>query len=177
MVARDPDDRPDLQALAPPVLKGLQRLRGARPPQMADDMGVSIRAFEHFENGKGRLNVERIHRFAALLNVDPFAILAGFEIRSPDFALRCADNKLMMIFMLALEDFEANAQEAIVHLDPLTLMESFKGLFDELTTKARAQQNLVAQWKADNTARNDADAPDADPEPEPPKEDPEPEPE
>ena len=105
--------------LAPLTLKALRRLRGARPPQMAADLQMSLRAYEHFENGKGRLNVDRIHAFAGLLNADPFAILAAFEIGSPEFALRCANNKLMMIFMSALQEFDAEARDAIVGLDPL----------------------------------------------------------
>jgi hypothetical protein len=177
MVARDPDDRPDLKALAPTALKGLRRLRGVRPPPVATHLKMSLRAFEHFENGKGRLNVDRIHAFAALLNVDPFAILAAFEIGSPAFALRCADNKMMMIFMMALQEFDANAQDAISHLDPLTLMDSFTKLFEELATKAQEQERLVASWNGGKVTDEPGPDPGPDPDALPPKEDPEPEPE
>jgi transcriptional regulator with XRE-family HTH domain len=149
MVARGPDDRPDLTVLAPLTLKGLRRLRGARPPQMAADLQMSLRAYEHFENGKGRLNVDRIHAFAGLLNADPFAILAAFDIGSPDFALRCANNKLMMIFMSALQEFDAEAQDTIVGLDPLTLLESFTAFFSGLAAKAREQEAVISQWRCE----------------------------
>jgi transcriptional regulator with XRE-family HTH domain len=175
MVARDPDDRPDLPALAPAVLKGLRRLRGARPPQVAADLGMSLRAYEHFENGKGRLNVDRVHAFATLLNVDPFAILAGFEIRSPAFALRCADNKMMMIFMMALQEFDADAQDGIARLDPLTLMQAFTALFEDLTAKAREQERLVGPWNAGKAGH--VQEPESPGPADPPIEDPEREPE
>ena len=180
MVVRDPDDRPNLKALAPPAFKGLRRLRNAHPPQMARDLDLSLRAFEHFENGKGKLNVDRVHAFATLLNVDPFAILAAFEIRSPAFALRSADNKFMMIFMTALQEFDANAQDAIGHLDPLTLMNAFTRLFEDLTAKAHEQERLVGPWRAGKTTDEpEPDVPeDEDPQDEaPPTEDPEPGPE
>lgn len=178
MVARRPDDRPDLAALAPHALKGVRRLRGVRPPQMARDMGMSLRAYEHFENGKGRLNVDRVHEFAALLNADPFAILAALEIHSPGFALRCANNKMMMIFMMALEAFDARAQDAILHLDPLTLMESFTQLFDDLAAKAEEQARLVGPGNPGQAAAEPQADPDPDPDATPrPTEDPEPEPE
>jgi len=154
MVAKGPHARPDLRALAPPALKGLRRLRNVRPLEMAKALGMSRRAFENFENGKGRINVDRIHRFAALLEADPFAILAAFEIGSPDFALRCANNKLMMIFMLALEDFDANAQDTIVGLDPLDLMKAFKAFFDSLVVKAQEQDSVISQWRAAKAARD-----------------------
>ncbi|WP_421937328.1 XRE family transcriptional regulator [Phenylobacterium sp.] len=125
-------------------------------------MDMSLRAFENFENGKGRLNVERIHQFATLLGADPHAILAAFEIRSPEFALRCANNKLMSILLLALEDFDAKAQDTIVGLDPLALMKAFRAFFDQLVEQAREQDGVVAQWRRDRAAR-EAETP-----PEPP---------
>jgi transcriptional regulator with XRE-family HTH domain len=154
MVARDPNARPDLRALAPPTLKGLRRLRGVGPLEMANALGISRRALENFENGKGRINVDRIHRVAARLGADPYAIQAAFEIGSPDFALRCANNKFMMIFMLALEDFDAQAQDMIVGLDPLDLMKAFKAFFDSLILKAQEQDGVVRQWRADKAARD-----------------------
>lgn len=162
MVAKGPNERPDLRVVAPPALKGLRRLRGLKPLDMARALGMSRRAFENFENGKGRINVERIHRFAALLGADPFAILAAFEIGSPDFALRCANNKLMMIFMLALEDFDAKAQDTIVGLDGLDLMKAFKAFFDGLVVKAQEQDSVISQWREEKAARDAADEDPAD---------------
>lgn len=147
MVERDSEDRPDLLALAPPTLKSLRRLRGVRPPAMAAQMDMSLRAFENFENGRGRLNVERIHQFATLLGADPHAVLAAFEIRSPEFALRCANNKLMSILMLAIHDFDAKAQDAIVGLDPLFLMQAFSAFFDQLAEHAAERQDVITRWQ------------------------------
>lgn len=157
MVAKGPHARPDLRVVAPPALKGLRRLRDVKPLDMANALGMSRRAFENFENGKSRINVERIHRFAALLNADPHAILAAFEIGSPDFALRCANNKFMMVFMLALEDFDAQAQDSIVGLDSLDLMRAFKTFFDSLLVKAREQDSVISQWREEKAARDAAD--------------------
>jgi hypothetical protein len=38
---------------------------------------------------------------AQILDVDPFAILAAMEIRSPWFAVCCAERKLMTVMMVA----------------------------------------------------------------------------
>lgn len=160
MVARRADDRPDLRILAPLTLKALRRMRGVRAQDMAKAMNMSRRAYENFENGKSRLNVARIHRFATLLHADPHAILAAFEIRSPEFALRCANNKMMMLLMLGLEDFDAQAQDTIVGLDPLDLMKMIKAFFDGLGEKAKDQDGVVRQWREEKAARdaqNEAD--------------------
>jgi transcriptional regulator with XRE-family HTH domain len=89
------------------ALKSLRWLRGRRPGEMADLIGISRRSYEYFEAGRGPLNVDRVHRFAQILDVDPFAILAAMEIRSPQFAVRCAEHKLMTVMMVAVQEFDA----------------------------------------------------------------------
>ncbi|MGH6966680.1 MAG: helix-turn-helix domain-containing protein [Phenylobacterium sp.] len=132
------------------MLKALRQRRRVSPPDMARTLGLSLRAYENFESGKGRLNVDRIHAFADALGADPFAILAAFEIDSPRFALNTARNKFMMIFMMALGAFDAKAEETIVHLDPLTLMDAFSAMFDDLALKAQAQADLINKLRHDD---------------------------
>lgn len=151
MVAR-PKDLPNLKLLAPLTLKALRRMRGVSVPDMAKAMGIARRTYENFENGKSRLNVARVHHFAALLNADPYAILDAFEIRSPEFALRCANNKMMMIHMMALEAFDAQAQDLIVGLDALDLMKLYTAFYDSLVELGRKQDDVVARWRAERAA-------------------------
>lgn len=130
-----------------PTLKGLRRLRNVRTPEIAKQLHLSLRAYENFENGKGRLNVERIMRIATLLKADPYGILAALEMGSPEFAQRTANNKLMSILMLALKDFDSKAQDAIVGLDPLFLMKAFNAFFDQLAEHAAEQQDVIERWR------------------------------
>jgi transcriptional regulator with XRE-family HTH domain len=157
MVAGGPKDRPDLKKLAPLTLKPLRRRRGVQTAEVAEALRISQRAVEHFENGKGALNVDRVHRVAALLRADPYAILAAFEIGSPKFAQRCADNKLMLQFMMKLKEFDARAQDAIGLLDPHTIMKAFETMFDDLARKAAEQQKIVSQWRSDADDEPDTD--------------------
>src|SRR6266404_1444771 len=101
--AHDPQKRPGWLAKA---LKGLRRRRALLQPEVARRMGMRPRTYEHFEAGKGPLYVDRIHDFASALGVDPHAILLALEIGSPEFAGRCADNKLVTIIVMALQDFD-----------------------------------------------------------------------
>lgn len=143
MVARRFTERPSLSDYLRPILKGLRRTRGVKAQQMARDLATSPRAYNYFEAGYGQLNVNRVHRFASLLDADPYAILAAVEIRSPEFAFRCSQNKLMTVFMMALQDFDEKAQDTIVHLDPLTLMEAFSEMFEQLAAKAKEQEEIA----------------------------------
>jgi transcriptional regulator with XRE-family HTH domain len=143
--AHDPQKRPGWLAQA---LKGLRRRRQLRSPEVAARMGLRPRTFEHFEAGKGPLYVDRIHDFARALSADPHAILMALEIGSPAFAVRCADNKLMTIIVMALQDFDAATGDAIAQLDAQTLRSTFERLFGELSELAHARAAMAETWLA-----------------------------
>lgn len=147
MVARRSRSQTAWRANMAATLKGLRRLRNVRSPEMAARLHLSLRAYENFENGRGRLNVERIVRVATLLKADPYAILTALEIESPEFAQRTANNKLISILMLAIRDFDSKAQDAIVGLDPLFLMKAFSSFFDQLAEHAAEQQDVIDRWR------------------------------
>ena len=116
-------------------------------------MNMPLRSYEHFEAGSGRLNLARVHLFADVLDADPFAVFAALDIGSPDFAVRCADNKFMTILMMALQEFDASAQDDIARLTASTLIAAFTRCFDELVVQARAEDEFVGRWMADKALR------------------------
>jgi transcriptional regulator with XRE-family HTH domain len=124
------------------ALKALRRRRGLTVVEVAEALGMALRSYEHFESGRCRVNVDRVHAIATALGADPFAILAAAELGSPEFAARCADNKLMTIFMMALQDFDAASADQISLLDPQTLMAAFDQMFRDLADQARARWAL-----------------------------------
>ena len=126
------------------TLKALRRRRGATAQQTAQAMGMALRSFEHFEAGRARINVDRVHKLADALRADPYAIFAAAELDAPDFAVHCADNKLMMILLIALGDFERTCGSAIVHLDPATLLAAFSRTFQDLAEQAHDRAKLAA---------------------------------
>lgn len=161
------------------ALKSLRRLRGLRPGEMADAMGMPRRSYEYFEAGRGPLNVDRVHRFAQILDVDPFAILAAMEIRSPQFAVRCAEHKLMTVMMVAVQEFDAAAGDDIGRLNAATIISGLTRVFDALAKEARDGEAFAERWmeeaeppaEPEANPRPDADKPASDdlgPDPSPP---------
>lgn len=138
MVASPPRGPRNKGRLLSQILRALRRYRGKRPPQVALDMGMPQRSYEHFEAGKGRLNVDRIHQFAEVLEVDAYGILMALDIGSASFAVRVADNKLPTVLLLALQGFDLKAQNTIVHLPAYVLMDAFNEMFDKLAKTAAA---------------------------------------
>lgn len=127
------------------ALGALRRLRKRKLADVAVEMGMKQRTYEYFEGGKGPLNVDRIHKVADLLSVDPYGLVAALDIGSPDFAVRTADNKFMTIFLMALQAFDARARDSIARLDAYLLMDAFNEMFDRLEVKAQAQQHFLGQ--------------------------------
>jgi len=133
------------------ILRALRRLRGRRPTDVATAMPLAQRSYEHFESGAARLNMERVIRFAEVTDTDGFAILAGLWMGSEAFALRCADNKLMTILVMTLQDFDATTGDAIATLDAQTLVSAFEQAFAGLRDEAR--RRTADGWLQDHAAR------------------------
>lgn len=143
-----PDHDPTARGpLLAKILGAVRRLRKRKLADVAVEMAMKQRTYEHFEGGKGPFNVDRIHRLAELLGVDPYGVLAALDIGSPAFAVRTADNQFMTIFLMSLLAFDARTGDAIARLDAYTLMDGFNEMFDGLEAKARAHDNFLGQLR------------------------------
>lgn len=121
-------------------------------------MGMQRRTYEYFEAGRGKINVDRIHKFAKILDADPYAILAAVEIRSPDFAVACAEHKLMTLFMVNLQEFDANAGKAIARLNAATIVSAFTRIFDALAREAAEGDDFLDAWMGEGDTATDFSA-------------------
>lgn len=142
----DPKAKGQLLSL---ILRGLRLFRRRLSADVATSMNMPPRSYEHFEAGKGRLNVARVHLFAKVLSVDPYGIFAALEIGSPAFAARTADNNFMTVFHIALQEFDATTQDAIANLDAYDLMDAFNEMFDKLSAAAAAKNGVIKRWRRD----------------------------
>jgi hypothetical protein len=116
---------------------------------MADAMGMQRRTYEYFEAGRGKINVDRIHQFAKVLDVDPYAILAAVEIRAPGFAVACAEHKMMTVFMVGLQEFDANANAAVAKLNTATIVTGFTHVFEALAREATGGEDYLDSWTSE----------------------------
>lgn len=128
------------------ALKALRRRRDLPVARVAAEAGMKLRSYQHFEAGRTRVNVERVHRIARGLNADPYAILAAVELGSPEFAVRAADNKLMTILMMSLKDFDSTAGDRILLLDARLISTVFERAFAELAGVASERFAAATQW-------------------------------
>ncbi|MBA4001093.1 MAG: Cro/Cl family transcriptional regulator [Brevundimonas sp.] len=109
-------------------------------------MHMPLRSYEHFEAGGGRVNLEQIHRFAKATDSDPHALIACLTLGSPEFALRCADNKLMTVLMVALQELDRDYGDTIAALDVRTLVAAFTHVLDQLGDLAERREQEGRAW-------------------------------
>ncbi|WP_155965848.1 MULTISPECIES: helix-turn-helix transcriptional regulator [Brevundimonas] len=127
-------------------LRLIRSHRRMRTVDVAAGMNMALRSYEHFESGAGRINLERIHRFAEVTNSDPHAILAALALGSPAFALRCADNKLATIIAVVLQEFDEEAGDAIIDLDARTIINAFTKTLKDLADQSVSKDAEAEAW-------------------------------
>lgn len=128
------------------ALRLIRTHRRMRTADIAQSMGMALRSYEHFEAGGGRVNLERIHRFAEVTDSDPYAILAALALGSPKFALRTADNKLMTILIVALQEFDEEVGDVLGELDARTIINTFTRALKELALQSVRRDSAANAW-------------------------------
>ena len=119
-------DRPRSQnEILASALRLIRLYRRMKPAEVAEAMGMAKRSYEHFEAGKGKINLERIHRFAEATDSDPYAIIDCMALGSPEFAVRCADNKAMLALRVVTQEFDEEVGDAIMELDTRSIINAF----------------------------------------------------
>lgn len=149
----DPRQRLTQSETLSAALRLIRSHRRLKASEVADRMNMAQRSYEHFEAGAGRVNLERIHRFADATDSDPYALLASLGLGSPEFALRCADNKLMTIIMVALQDFDRDRGDVAAALDSRTLINAFDRAFKDLGDLAVQRDQDARAWLAEGLDR------------------------
>lgn len=142
--------------------------------EMAEAMKMPTRTYQHFEAGRGRLNVALLFQFAAATNSDPMALFWAVMLGQPDLAVHCADNKLVSAMMRNVERFNLKVGPAIKTLRANTIERALGAAFDELAAEA-AQPDPTADWLAERLGfgltGSEASENEAKPESDPPPDD------
>lgn len=129
----------------------IRKARRLRAVDVAREMNMPLRSYEYLESGKGRVSFERVTAFAQATDTDAWALLASVPLGSPDFALRCADNKLMTILMITMKELDDDLADDIVFLEPGTLIGAFTRIRNELAQHVRKRDQFAETWLSEKT--------------------------
>ncbi len=127
-------------------MRAIRKKRRMASGEVARAMGMPVRSYEHLEAGTGRITYERIVAFAEATNSDAIALLTTPVLGSGDLALRCIDNKLMTIMMIAMMELDADLGDDITLLEAGTLVGGFTRLTKDFATHVRARDTFAEEW-------------------------------
>lgn len=128
------------------AIRAVRRHRGMTTSAVAAAMNMPQRTYERLESGGTRFNLDHVHRFAAATNSDPGALFLAVAIGSPEFATRCADNKLVTILTVALQQFDGAMQDRIRRLEASSLIAAFGQTFAALEAETVRQSASASDW-------------------------------
>lgn len=135
------------------ALRAVRDVRKAKPQALADALGLSVRGYQHFEAGGGRLNIDHVMAFARAIDCDPFGVLAAVQIGKPEFAAWVAQNKAMIAFMITLQEFAEETGGAMAHLETTAWVSAYREMFKGLSEQARGTQTRNETWLVEHAAR------------------------
>ena len=161
------DGSPALRRSLTETFRAVRAHRKMGVAEVARAMRMPIRSYHSLESGRSRPSLESLIRFANATSSDPFAIIIAIGLKSPTLAVRCADNKLALIMLYSLIDFDTAAGEDVAKLEPPTIIAAFRGVFDRLGGELKAH-HAAETWLDAHAERlrlaktpgdDDADAP------------------
>lgn len=152
MAGKTREEGEDAQLLSA-AMRAIRKERRLRTSEMARLLDMPIRSYEHFEAGRGKISFDRIERFAEATNSDPIALLAVLPLGKPEFALHCADNKLMTILMFAMRELEEELGPDIAYLSSATMVGAFTRVVKELVESVRKRDTFAEHWLEQHGAR------------------------
>ncbi len=153
MDARPRQDLLARQSTLSAVLKAIRQRRGRRSSEMARGMGMALRSYQRFEAGEMGIDLDKIHRFADVVNADPWAIVFAAEMGSVDFALHCMDNKAVSAMLVAMRRFNAKSGQDLARLDTRSVLIVFAKAFQDLSARVREYDADLEQWMFDEAFR------------------------
>lgn len=129
------------------ALRAIRVARGLTTTETASRMRLDRRNYANFEAGKGRLNLERVIRFAEVTDSDPWAILAAVLMGSPGLARDAADNKLVLVFHILLAEFAGQVGERVRDIETADAVSAFQEAFRGLEAAAVSRtERRSADW-------------------------------
>lgn len=114
------------------ALRGIRTYRNLTTAQVARAMNLEIRAYERFEAGEGRMDLDRIADFATVCRADALAIQTAVHLLQPELAVQCADNKLLSIHAISLAQFGRSRGDGLRRLEGSALIEAFELAYEKL---------------------------------------------
>lgn len=133
-------------AILSEALRAIRRRRGLRQAQVARAMGIALKTYQNFENGRTEVDVARIKLFARTVDCDANGLIAAVLVGSPNLALRSADNKGVTVLMTALGRFDERIGDDFARIEVGRFIAAFRKVFQDLEAELAGRDAQTRAW-------------------------------
>lgn len=145
-MAINTQDHLEHSAILARALRLVRQHRHMSAKSVAEKIGVPLSSYERWENGKSRLSYDRIVRFATATDSDPVALVTCVMLSDPVFAVRCADNKLMITVAIALRELNDALGDDLDQLGPALPLAAFRQAVRAIIDKVHRADPFANSW-------------------------------
>jgi transcriptional regulator with XRE-family HTH domain len=150
---RDQDkENKDERRILASAIRSIRKMRRMSSVEVAREMGIAPRTYEHMETGQGRYSYDRLLRFSQATNCDVVALMACVHLGDPDFAVHCANNRGMSIILLAIDDLHRKLGPDFDLLDQRTLVGAALRTSNDLEEHLAKRDVFAEHWLSERSA-------------------------
>lgn len=146
------DNEKDERAILASAIRSIRKMRRMSSIEVAREMGIAPRTYEHMETGQGRYSYNRLLRFSRATNCDVVALMACVHLGDPDFAIHCANNRGMSIILLAIDDLHKKLGPDFDLIDQRTLVGAAVRTSNDLEDHLAKRDVFAEHWLAERSA-------------------------
>ncbi len=145
----------DERTILASAIRAIRKMRRMSAAEVAQEMGIAPRTYEHMESGQGRYSYERLLRFCQATNCDVMALMSCMILGNPDFAVRCANNRAMSVFLMAIGGLHEDLGPDFLLLEQRMLVNAAARAADDLKEYLAKRDVFAERWLAERSASLD----------------------
>lgn len=152
------DERQEDRTVLAAAIRAIRTMRRMRASEVAREMGIPVRTYEHMEAGRGRYDFNRLRRFAQVTRCDIISLMTCVELRDPDFAVHSANNKAMTVMLHAFGELHEKLGSDFALVETRTLVGAAMRACKDLEEHFAKRDLFAEQWLSERTSRRSSTA-------------------
>jgi transcriptional regulator with XRE-family HTH domain len=140
------------RAILASAMRSIRKMRRMSSMEVAREMGIAPRTYEHMESGQGRYSYDRLLRFSQATHCDVVALMMCVHLGDPAIAVDCANHLAMSIQLMAIAELYQKLGPDFVLLEQKTLVNAAVRIAKEVEENFAKRDVFAEHWLAERSA-------------------------
>ncbi|MDG2520533.1 helix-turn-helix transcriptional regulator [Caulobacter segnis] len=124
------------------IIRTLRLAANLSVTETARRMGVTRRVYQTFEKGDSAVDIGLVYRFGEAVGADPAGIIVSLLIGDARFAYRVAENKVMLMAILAIEEWNRKFGDDLELANPNEFYSILSVALGKMIENARSRETV-----------------------------------